>query len=116
MSTGIAEEEGAGEGWTDEKHTSFLNWMEDSFVTCMLLGGRFAYATGDSRRVAAPPPPLDRYLPDGADSTLDHPTDKRARRTAAQPPREGRRGTCDRETPLLLLPLLSSPCFPFLRR
>lgn len=60
-----------GGSWTDEKHISFLNWMEASFVKRMherddqqqLL--TYAAAAVDSHL------PLDRYLPDGSDSTVD---------------------------------------------
>ncbi|RWR86611.1 hypothetical protein CKAN_01551800 [Cinnamomum micranthum f. kanehirae] len=47
--------------WTNEKHISFLNWMEASFVKRMLKNDDFV--DGDAR--------LDRYLPDSAESTLD---------------------------------------------
>ncbi|KAL1531435.1 hypothetical protein AAHA92_31572 [Salvia divinorum] len=51
-------EKNSGLHWTNEKHLHFLNSMEASFVQSMLQNNsRF--------------PPLDRYLPDTSDSTLD---------------------------------------------
>eukprot|EP00262_Sarcandra_glabra_P007293 TRINITY_DN20004_c0_g3_i2.p1 TRINITY_DN20004_c0_g3~~TRINITY_DN20004_c0_g3_i2.p1 ORF type:complete len:113 (-),score=4.51 TRINITY_DN20004_c0_g3_i2:378-716(-) len=61
--------------WTNEKHISFLNWMEASFVRRMLENddrSSLTYAHGDH-------PPLDRVLPDCADSTVDF-TNERNRR------------------------------------
>ncbi|XP_068635875.1 uncharacterized protein [Aristolochia californica] len=53
--------------WTDEKHISFLNRLEASFVETMLLRSDLTYLS----RHPYHPPPLDRFLPDCADSTLD---------------------------------------------
>lgn len=60
--------------WTNERHVSFLNSMEASFVHSMLennVNGR------DTTNV----PPLDRYLPDISDSTRDLGRDRRTRLT-----------------------------------
>ncbi|XP_068649478.1 uncharacterized protein [Aristolochia californica] len=53
--------------WTDEKHVSFLNRLEESFVKTMLKRSDLTY----SSRHAYHPPALDRDLPDCAESTLD---------------------------------------------
>ncbi|XXG67193.1 hypothetical protein AAC387_Pa06g0596 [Persea americana] len=57
-----------GGSWTDEKHLSFLNWMEASFVKRMHERDdqpSLTYAAVDGHL------PLDRFLPDGSDSTVD---------------------------------------------
>ncbi|MQL99206.1 hypothetical protein Taro_031922 [Colocasia esculenta] len=81
----MAEEKGCGGAWTDEMHTSYLNWMESSFVSCMLSGGQFTHA-------AATPLPLDRCLPDGADSTADCRAGKCGTARTSARLRESRRG------------------------
>ncbi|XP_010933853.1 uncharacterized protein [Elaeis guineensis] len=62
--------DGPGGPWTEERHSSFLNWMEESFVRRMLAGADLqasCSAPGNCRH-----PPLDRYLPDSAtESTRD---------------------------------------------
>ncbi|RWR89381.1 hypothetical protein CKAN_01843600 [Cinnamomum micranthum f. kanehirae] len=59
-----------GRSWTDEKHNSFLNWMEASFVKRMHERDNqqplLTYAGAVHSHL-----PLDRYLPDGSDSTVD---------------------------------------------
>jgi len=50
--------------WTNEKHVHFLNTMEASFVRAMLENQGAENPTRHSL-------PLDRYLPDTSDSTLD---------------------------------------------
>ncbi|KAJ8633634.1 hypothetical protein MRB53_026970 [Persea americana] len=66
--------------WTNEKHISFLNWMEASFVKRMLKNDDFV--DGDAR--------LDRYLPDSAESTLDFDCGRSRRRV------HGKRGSEER--------------------
>ncbi|CAA6656332.1 unnamed protein product [Spirodela intermedia] len=61
-------EGGSGAAWTDEKHTSFLNCLEDSFVRWMMMGGRLGSGV---TRPDAEPLRLDRHMPDGEDSTRD---------------------------------------------
>ncbi|KRH09099.1 hypothetical protein GLYMA_16G196000v4 [Glycine max] len=51
--------------WTDEKHVHFLNSMEASFVRTMLQN------QGNSVSTTRHSLPLDRYLPDSSESTLD---------------------------------------------
>ncbi|KAG1354578.1 hypothetical protein COCNU_07G006900 [Cocos nucifera] len=64
---------GDGGPWTEERHSSFLNWMEESFVRRMLAGADFQASSSAAcncrgRRHL----PLDRYLPDSAtESTRD---------------------------------------------
>ncbi|XP_008799551.1 uncharacterized protein LOC103714165 [Phoenix dactylifera] len=68
---------GRGGPWTEERHSSFLNWMEESFVRRMLAGAGFqascsATCNCRSRRCRCRHLPLDRYLPDSAtESTRD---------------------------------------------
>ncbi|XP_043716818.1 uncharacterized protein LOC122664856 [Telopea speciosissima] len=50
--------------WTNERHWNFLNSIEATFVSTMVENGGLIYAT-------ALHPPLDRYIPDRSDSTLD---------------------------------------------
>lgn len=52
--------EGSGdEGWTEERHASYLNKIEERFVRTLLAGG------GGGAILTAPPSlRLDRYLPD----------------------------------------------------
>lgn len=50
-------------GWTNERHVNFLNSMEASFVRTIL-----------QNNVSAP---LDRYIPDSSESTLDHMNNQR---------------------------------------
>ncbi|XP_058086088.1 uncharacterized protein LOC131233407 isoform X2 [Magnolia sinica] len=62
------QEKGESDGsWTNEKHISFLNSMEASFVRSMLRNddrcSLLTYAQGHPR--------LDRIIPDSAESTLD---------------------------------------------
>ncbi|KAK7380273.1 hypothetical protein VNO78_32781 [Psophocarpus tetragonolobus] len=83
--------------WTDEKHVHFLNSMEASFVRTMLENKADSNTTRHSL-------PLDRYLPDTSESTLDlkphprhrtrklhapsdsmGPTTRRTRRRSSQP-------------------------------
>lgn len=55
-----------GELWTDEKHVSFLNWMEACFVR------RLAEDVGRGRcRLGRRRPRLDRFVPDISESTHD---------------------------------------------
>ncbi|GAB4826376.1 hypothetical protein Ancab_009241 [Ancistrocladus abbreviatus] len=49
--------------WTNEKHLNFLSLMETTFVKAMLESSNFR----SHRRL----PPLDRYVPDISESTLD---------------------------------------------
>ncbi|KAG4939699.1 hypothetical protein AAZX31_16G173300 [Glycine max] len=84
--------------WTDEKHVHFLNSMEASFVRTMLQN------QGNSVSTTRHSLPLDRYLPDSSESTLDlkpnprrrtikhhapsdsmGPTTRRTRRRSSQP-------------------------------
>ncbi|TKY51278.1 transmembrane ascorbate ferrireductase [Spatholobus suberectus] len=58
--------------WTDEKHLHFLNTMEASFVNTMLH--RYGVSTH--------PLPLDRYLPDTSESTLDSKPNRRPKKHA----------------------------------
>ncbi|XP_077248537.1 uncharacterized protein LOC143888112 [Tasmannia lanceolata] len=54
--------------WTDEKHISFLNRIEALFVQSMLQNDPRCSSLTYAHRLH---PPLDRYLPDTAESTLD---------------------------------------------
>ncbi|XP_077243115.1 uncharacterized protein LOC143883671 isoform X2 [Tasmannia lanceolata] len=63
--------------WTNEKHMSFLNQMEASFVRRMFQNDGSSLTCASGRN----PPPLDRYLPDSAESTLDF---KNMRRNRAE--------------------------------
>ncbi|XP_008790510.1 uncharacterized protein LOC103707698 isoform X2 [Phoenix dactylifera] len=62
---------GSGAGpWTEERHSSFLNWMEDSFVRRMFAGTDLQASCSPADNCRHPP--LDRYLPDSAtESTRD---------------------------------------------
>nr|XP_010919271.1 uncharacterized protein LOC105043427 [Elaeis guineensis] len=69
-------DDGSGDGgpWTEERHSSFLNWMEESFVRRMLAGADFqaSCSTACNCRRRRHHLPLDRYLPDSAtESTRD---------------------------------------------
>lgn len=85
----LAEEGGAGATWTDEKHTSFLNCLEDSFVRWMMMGGRLG---SGAARPEAEPLRLDRHMPDGEDSTRDCRSRKSGNQRAVTRHRHGRRG------------------------
>ncbi|KAA8539901.1 hypothetical protein F0562_026593 [Nyssa sinensis] len=57
--------------WTNERHLHFLNAMEASFVRAMFENsGRFL--------------PLDRYLPDSSESTIDFKEGRRRRHSASE--------------------------------
>ncbi|KAM7499633.1 hypothetical protein LguiA_024047 [Lonicera macranthoides] len=58
--------------WTNERHFHFLNSMEDSFVRTMLQ---------NNTKICLPP--LDRYLPDTCDSTVDLQKERRRRHSAS---------------------------------
>ncbi|XP_044504991.1 uncharacterized protein LOC123225174 [Mangifera indica] len=53
--------------WTNEKHVNFLNSMEASFVRTMLENNTHFL-------------PLDRYLPDTSESTVDLKTHRRKKK------------------------------------
>ncbi|KAI3933905.1 hypothetical protein MKX01_028231 [Papaver californicum] len=55
--------------WTNEKHVHFLNRMEDCFVRTMLDHHR--HKNNQSNSHTHQLLPLDRFLPDGSDSTRD---------------------------------------------
>ena len=70
----MAMEDDLNEGgaiWTDEKHTCFLNCLEDSFVRWMRTGG----GIGSEKNLR-----LDRNMPDVEDSTEDCSSRKLGRR------------------------------------
>ena len=69
---------GGDQGWTEERHASFLNRMEESFVRTMLSFDGSGTPTRPSLR-------LDRYVPDSAtESTSDsHQNSGRAAAAAA---------------------------------
>ncbi|XP_042510916.1 uncharacterized protein LOC122086242 isoform X2 [Macadamia integrifolia] len=56
--------------WTNEKHWNFLNSIEATFVSTMVENGGLMYLH----------PPLDRYIPDRSDSTLDLQSHRNSRR------------------------------------
>ncbi|KAJ8752888.1 hypothetical protein K2173_008623 [Erythroxylum novogranatense] len=59
------------EAWTNEKHLRFLNSMEASFVSTMLeSNNRFL--------------PLDRYLPDSSESTMDLKSQRRKKQPCSE--------------------------------
>jgi hypothetical protein len=66
-----------GEGWTEERHAAFLNWMEESFVHRMLSPKRQEAAAGfcpiqQCSPAACRDLPLNRLIPDSAtESTGD---------------------------------------------
>ncbi|XP_072957262.1 uncharacterized protein [Typha angustifolia] len=67
-----------GRGWTEERHASFLNRIEDAFVRRMLVddtefSSSAAAAAASGRFLRRPhPPPVDCHLPDSdAESTHD---------------------------------------------
>lgn len=63
-------------GWTNERHVDFLNSMEASFVRTNLIINNNINNNNNNNFVS--PPPLDRYLPDSSDSTLDSYSQRRA--------------------------------------
>ncbi|KAL6005626.1 hypothetical protein ACLOJK_006196 [Asimina triloba] len=68
--------------WTNERHISFLNWIEASFVRRMLQNKDprlLTCARGDRHHL----PRLDRFLPDSAESTRDFDERRRRDRTRA---------------------------------
>ncbi|WOL10036.1 hypothetical protein Cni_G18790 [Canna indica] len=73
--------DGTGGPWTEERHSSFLNWVEDSFVRQVLA----AHCAGNGNADLAasswrPPLPLDRFVPDSAtESTRDRDLGRSAR-------------------------------------
>ncbi|CAA7391899.1 unnamed protein product [Spirodela intermedia] len=83
----LVEEGGSGAAWTDEKHTSFLNCLEDSFVRWMMMGGRLGSGV---TRPDAEPLRLDRHMPDGEDSTRDCRSRKSGSQRAVARHRHGR--------------------------
>ncbi|XP_078447847.1 uncharacterized protein LOC144716567 [Wolffia australiana] len=85
----LAEKGEDGAGWTDEKHTFFLNCLEDSFVRWMMMDGRLGSGLA---RLDEKPLRLDRIMPDGSDSTrVCRSRDRGIRKAAVARRRRGRR-------------------------
>ncbi|XP_058104842.1 uncharacterized protein LOC131248540 [Magnolia sinica] len=89
--------------WTNEKHISFLNRIEASFVRKMLENEddcllTYAHGALPSHRHDYDHhhrPRLDRYLPDSAESTLDFEEGNNRGKTRVIDEIVGRSGTCD---------------------
>ena len=72
--------DGCGGSWTEERHSAFLNWVEESFVRRVLAArGNDPSPHLDldvklGASVWLPPPlPLDRFLPDSATESNRNP-------------------------------------------